>query len=67
MFSYVFHNGITSFFTVDMSQRYIVPVIFTNGVIELLSCGTSTELAVGVDKISNYSTLQISGSFIANE
>ncbi|MDR1560176.1 MAG: hypothetical protein LBS84_10875 [Clostridiales bacterium] len=58
--------GITSYFTADMSQRYIVPIIFSNGVIELLSCGTNTESAVTINKITNSSTIQISGSFISN-
>jgi hypothetical protein len=59
--------GITSYMGVDLNQRYIMPIINTNSLIEFLSCGSGPEAAINVNTVANNATIQICGSFIASD
>jgi len=60
--------GITSYLGVDLNERYVFPLINTNGTITLISAGgLSSESAISVSVLTNNATLQVVGLFISNE
>jgi hypothetical protein len=58
--------GITSYTNLNLSDRYVVPVIQNNGIFEFKSCGSGSESSVNVNQINQFSTLQVAGAFISN-
>jgi len=56
--------GITSYMGVDFNQRYVFPLLESNGIIEFLSCGSGPEVAININTVYVDATLQLAGLFL---
>jgi len=58
--------GITSFMSLNLSNRYVTPVIHPNGVIDFMSNGSGAEVGVNINSLHQFATIQLAGSFISS-